>query len=207
MLVWLVIAAVLGFGYLGLKNGLYIMFTILFNLLFAVFISILSTRTLLSYSPQYEHNGYYASFGLFLLFCVVFGLLQVFAWFYFLRYRDEFFHPMIDHVGGFLVGSICGYIVMAFLILVLCIMPCSVKGKLDWLCARDKMQGLCAPGMIKSCDFLAWYSLECFDGESKKAINELLELTKPKQEEKILYYAPEETGESTLPAPTDQSDQ
>ena len=80
MLAWLVIAMVLGFGYLGLKNGLYVMFAILFNLLFAVFISILSTRTLLSYSPQYEHNGYYASLGLFLLFCVIFQYVRMYGY-------------------------------------------------------------------------------------------------------------------------------
>lgn len=198
MLAWLVIMVALGFGFLGLKKGLYVMFAVLFNLLFAVFISILSMRTLLSYSPQYERHGYYASMGLFLLFCMIFGLLQVFAWFYFLRHRDDYFPQMLDRVGGFLVGGVCGYIIITLLILVLCITPCSVKGQLDWLCVRDKMVGLCAPGMTKTCDFLAWYSLECFDGESEKAIKELIELTEPKKEEEILYYVPNQSNKGFI---------
>jgi hypothetical protein len=202
MLVWLMIVVSLGFAYMGLKKGLYVMFAVLFNLLFAVFISILSTRTLLSYSPQYEHHGYYASLGLFLLFCVIFGLLQMFAWFYFLCHREDYFPAMLDRVGGFLVGGVCGYIIITMLILMLCIMPCSVKGQVDRLCARDKMRGLCAPGVTKACDFLAWYSLECFDGESEKVINELLELTESRKEEEILYYVPDNSVPATPEEPS-----
>ena len=71
MLAWLVIAICLGFGFLGLKKGLYVMWAALFNLLFAVFVSILSTLRLLSYSPEYERHGYYASLGVFLLFSII----------------------------------------------------------------------------------------------------------------------------------------
>lgn len=205
MLMWLVIAVCLGFAFMGLKKGLYVMFAVLFNLLFAVFISILSTLTLLSYSPQYERHGYYASLGVFLLFCLIFGLLQMFAWFYFLRHRDEYFPKMFDRVGGFLVGGMCGYVITSLLILILCIMPCSVHGKVDWLCAREKMIDLGKPGVRKACNFLAWYSLECFDGNTEKAIEKLLTLEEPIQEEEILYYVPDEPASiGPLKQPQDQ---
>ena len=197
MLAWLIIVVCLIFAFIGLKKGLYVMFATVFNLLFAVFIAVLSTLTLLSYSPEYERHGYYASMGVFLLFCLVFGLLQMFAWFYFLRHRDDYFPKILDHVGGFLIGAVCGYIVSTLLILILCIMPCSIQGKVDWLCARDKMQALSAPGVRKTCDFLAWYSLECFDGESEEAINKLLELTELQEEEPIRYYVPDDSVPTT----------
>lgn len=195
MLAWLLIAVCLGVAFLGLKKGLYVMFATLFNLLFAVFISVLSTPTVLSYSPQYARNAYYAALGvLLLLFCLVFGLLQTFAWFYFLRHRDDYFPKILDWIGGFLVGGACGYVIVTLLILILCIMPCSVKGKLDWLCTRDKMQTLSVPGVCKACNFLAWYSLECFDGDTEKTVDTLLALTEPVQEEEIRYYIPEESS-------------
>ena len=201
MLLWLVIALCLAFAFLGFKKGLYVMFATLFNLLFAVFISILSTSTLLSYSPEYERHGYYASLTVFLLFGLIFGLLQVFAWFYFLRHRDDYFPQILDRVGGFLIGGVCGHVIITLLILILCIMPCSVEGKVDWLCTRDKMRVLSAPGVIKACDFLAWYSLECFDGESERVINRLLELTEPQEEEQIRYYVPDNSVPTTLQEP------
>jgi len=192
MLPVLLILVCLGFACLGLKKGLYVMFATLFNILFAVFIAILSTQTLLSYSPQYEHNGYYAALGVFLLFCLIFGLLQGFAWFYFLRVREDYFPKMVDCLGGFLAGGLCGYIIYSLLILLVCVLPCSVQGKTDWLCRRDKMKALSAPGVCKACNFLAWYSLECFFGDTEKAIDELLGLAEPpKAEEEILYYVPQ----------------
>jgi hypothetical protein len=127
-----------------------------------------------------------------LLFLLAFGLLQTFAWFYFLRHREEYFPQILDRVGGGLVGGVCGYIICSLLILTLCIMPCSVKGKVDWLCARDKMQSLSVPGVRKACNFLAWYSLECFAGETEKAIDKLLHLAEPQTQEEILYFVPEE---------------
>jgi len=184
MLAWLLMAVCLGFGFLGLKKGLYVMFATLFNLLFAVFISVLSTLTLLSYSPEYARNGYYAALGALLLFGLIFGLLQTFAWLYFLRHRDDYFPKILDWIGGFGVGGACGYIIGTLLILTLCIMPCSVQGKLDWLCTRDKMQTLSVPGVCKACNFLAWYSLECFDGDTEKTVDNLLHLTDPPEEER-----------------------
>ena len=179
MLPVLLILICLGFAYLGLKKGLYVMFATLFNILFAVFIAVLSTRKLLSYSPQYETSGNYASLGVFLLFCLVFGLLQVFAWFYFLRNRDDYFPKMLDRVGGFLVGAACGYIIYSLLIMLICILPYSVEGKMDWLSRRDKMKALSRPGVCKACNFLAWYSLECFYGDSEQAVDEPQTWTPP----------------------------
>ena len=127
-----------------------------------------------------------------MLFCLIFGLLQMFAWFYFLRHRDDYFPKILDRVGGFLVGGVCGYILSTLLILILCIMPYSVQGKVDWLCSRDKMQALSVPGVRKTCNFLAWYSLECFDGNAERAIEELLHITDPPKEDQILYYVPDE---------------
>ena len=192
MLAWLMIAMCLAFGFLGLKKGLYVMWSVLFNLFFAVFVSVLSTLSLLSYSPEYERHGYYASLGVFLLFFLIFSLLQVFAWFYFLRHRDEYFPKMLDRVGGFLVGGASGYIISVLLILILCIMPCSVEGKVDWFCTRDKMQSLAVPGICKVCNFLAWYSIECFNGDAEKAVEELINITNPPEEGKMLHHVPTE---------------
>lgn len=191
MLRVLLIIVCFGFALLGLKKGLYVMFATLFNLLFAIFISILSTRTLLSLSPEFERNGYYAALIVFLLFCLVFGLLQMFAWFYFLRIREDYFPKMLDRVAGFFVGGVCGYILFSLLVLILFIMPFSVEGKMNWLCTREQMMERSKPVVLKACNFLAWYSLECFDGETEEEVKELLQLSEPQEQEEILYYVPQ----------------
>lgn len=191
MLPVLLIIICFGLALVGLKKGLYVMFATLFNMLFAIFISILSTQTLLSFSPEFERNGYYAASCVLLLFSLVFGLLQMFAWFYFLRSREDYFPKMLDRVAGFLVGGVCGYILFSLLVLIICIMPFSVAGKTDWLCPREKMKTLSEPGVLKACNFLGWYSLECFDGNAEKEVSELLKLSEPREQEEILYYVPQ----------------
>jgi hypothetical protein len=50
------------------------------------------------------------------------------------------------------------------------------------------------PGVRKACNFLAGYSLECFFGDTEKAVDELLRLGEPREpEEEILYYVPRES--------------
>ena len=191
MLLIVLIVICLVFAFLGLKKGLYVMFATMFNLLFAVFISILSTMKLLSYEPQYEQNANYAALGVFLLFFLIFGLLQFFSWFYFLRNREAYFPGFIDRVGGFLTGGVCGYILSTLILLIICILPSSKEGKMDWLSTRDNMLAKSVPGVTKACNFLAWYSLECFDGDSEKAIDELLNIGESRENGVILYYVPE----------------
>lgn len=195
MLFWIIILISLGFAYLGFKKGFFVMFATLFNLMFAVFISVLSTPLVLRMSPGFERHGYYAAGSLILLFILIFGLLQTFAWFYFLRSRDEYFPMLFDKVGAVILGFLCGYVICAVLVMMICILPCSVKGKMNWLCPRDKMKSLSRPGVIRVCNFLAEYSLECFDGDSEESVDHLLELDKPVEQDEVPILMPtEEAG-------------
>ena len=184
MLVWLIIIVSLIFAFVGFKKGLYVMFATLFNLMFAIFISVLSTPLLLNFSPGFEHSGYYAAASIFLMFMLIFGSLQTFAWFFFLRHREDYFPMPLDKVGSIILGFLCGYVLCVLLILVFCVTPCSMQGKADWLCPREKMQKLAVPGVAKVCNFLGEYSLHCFDGDSEQEIDYLLMLDESVEEEK-----------------------
>ena len=183
MLAWLIIIVSLIFAFVGFKKGFYVMFATLFNLMFAIFISVLSTRFLLKCSPGFEHSGYYAAGSILLMFALIFGLLQTFSWIFFFRHREDYFPVLFDKVGSIILGFLCGYVLCALLILAFCITPCSIEGKVDWLCARDKMRTLSRPGIIKTCDFLGWYSLQCFIGDSEREIDSLLMLDESLEEE------------------------
>ncbi len=184
MLVWLIIIVGLIFAFVGFRKGLYVMFATLFNIMFAVFISVLSTRLLLNSSPGFEHSGYYAAASIFLMFVLVFGLLQTFAWSFFLRHREDYFPMLLDKVGSIILGFLCGYALCVLLILALCVTPCSKQGKVDWLCTQQKMQELAVSGVVKVCNFLGEYSLHCFDSETmNQEIDYLLMLDKSVEEE------------------------
>ena len=176
MLLWITIIISVLFAYLGYRKGFFVMFATLFNLMFAIFVAVLSTPKLLSFSPGYEDSGYYAAMSVFLLFLLVFGVLEFFACFYFLRDCEGCFPILFDKIGAVIFGFLSGYVICCLVMLAFCIMPCSTNDNVEKFQSRQNLQELSVPGVSKVCNFLAWYSLHCFEGNSEKAINHLLML-------------------------------
>ena len=190
MLLWAMIIISLSVAWLGVKKGFFVMFATFFNLMFAIFISVLSTQKLMHYSSGYETSAYYAAGTVFLLFVFTFGLLQIFAYFYILQNRDEYFPWIFDKVASAVIGFLCGYTLCCLLVLIICVMPFSTNRQVGWLCTRDTMKEISRPGIQKVCNFLGWYSLHCFDGNSEGQIQHLLSLA----------HDPEETEEGIRPS-------
>jgi hypothetical protein len=191
MMVWFIILLSILAAYLGFRKGFLFMFATLFNLMFAIFISVLSAPMLLAMSPGLETSGYYAGASVRMLLVLIFSVLEGFGWFFFLRDREDYFPKLLDKVGGVGVGGLCGYAFGSAILLCLCIMPCS-RGQMDWLCTRDHLQRLSVPGVQNVCNFLGWYSLECFDGNVERAVEQLLSLDDPREEEIIPVILPDE---------------
>jgi uncharacterized membrane protein required for colicin V production len=175
LLITIIISAL--FAYMGYKKGFFVMFATLFNLMFAIFIAVLSAPKLLAFSPGYEHSGYYAAASMFLLFILVFGVLQFFACFYFLRDCEECFPVLFDKIGAVIFGFLSGYIICCLVMLAFCIMPCSSNENVEKFCAKESLEKLSRPGIGKVCNFLAWYSLHCFEGDSEESIDRLLTIS------------------------------
>jgi uncharacterized membrane protein required for colicin V production len=176
MLLWLMILVSVLFAYVGHQKGFFVMFATLFNLMFAIFIAVLSTPKLMSFSAGYERSGYYAAMSVFLLCVLVFGVLEFFACLYFLRDCEGLFPKLFDKIGAVIFGFLSGYILCCLVFFVFCVMPCSAERHVEKVCARDRLEELSVPCVRKVCNFLAWYSLHCFEGNSEKAITYLLTL-------------------------------
>ena len=185
MLACLIVIVSSIFAFVGYKKGFYVMFATLFNLMFAIFISVLSTRFLLNCLQGFGHSGCYAAGSIISIFVLIFGLLQTLAWIFFFRYREDYFPVLFDKVGSVILGFLCGYVLCVLLILALCVTPCSKEGKVNWLCDHEKMQRRGKTGVVKVCKFLAEYSLQCFIGDkAEQEIDFLLKLDKSVEEKK-----------------------
>lgn len=203
MILWMVILLSLAAAFLGLKKGFLFMFATMFHMMFAIFISVLTAPMLLSMSPGFETSGYYAGGCVLVMFLLIFAVLEGFGWFFFLRDREDYFPKMLEKAGGVIVGFFCGYGFACTLLLALCIMPCS-RGKIDWLCTRDNLQKLSTPGIFRICNFLGWYSLECFDGNVERAVEQLLSLNDPREEEVVPVLLPRTfTNPNSQPTPNE----
>ena len=73
--------------------------------------------------------------------------------------------------------------ICSVLLLIFCVMPFSAKAADYHLGSREQLESLSVPGVDKVCNFLAWYSLHCFEGDSERAIEQLLALSGEKPAE------------------------
>ena len=176
MFLWIMIIVSVFFGYVGYRKSFFTMFATLFNLMFAIFVAVLTTPKLLSFSTGYEDSGYYAGASILLLFILIFGVLQFFAYFYFLKDSEGYFPKLFDKIGAMIFGFLFGYFICALLFLSFSVMPCSNKAASSHICSREQFIQLSEKPMEKVCNFLAWYSLHCFEGNSEKTIRHLLAL-------------------------------
>ncbi|MEN6307050.1 MAG: CvpA family protein [Anaerohalosphaeraceae bacterium] len=164
------------FAWLGLKKGLYCMVAALFNLMVGIYVSVLAAPVILSMSPEYSDSGYYAAITIFVLTAFIFAALQTFAWFYFLRDAEDYFPKLIDQLAGIAGGFFLGYFVAGWVFLLMTIMPFSRGSIPFFLPQREKMQSFASASVVKVCNFIGEYSLECFDGEPEAAVNYLVNL-------------------------------
>lgn len=174
MMFWILLLVSGVFAWVGVRKGFYMMFTMLFCLMFAVYIGVLATPRIVHLSEGMERDAYYAAACLFGMTLLVFILLWMVAFFYFLRDRDEYFPKMIERIGGGAFGFLFGYILTSLVMVLIYIMPFSRNESLPAFFRRDAVIRFSVPAVIKTCNFIAEYSLECFDGDSEKAVEFLL---------------------------------
>ena len=182
MLFWLLLIVSGAFAWLGVKKGLYKMFATMFCLMFAVYIGVLAAPRIIRLSHGLEQDPYYAAGCVFGISASVFILLWMIAWFFFLRDGEDFFPPMLERIGGGVCGFLFGYILTGMMMLLICIMPFSRTDRLPVFCGRDAMIRFSVPPVVKACNFIGEYSLECFDGNAESIVDFLLSMepkTKP----------------------------
>ncbi len=178
MIFWICLIAGLGFAWLGVKKGFYVWVATLFSAMAAIYIGVLSTPVILKMSPEYSQSGYYAAATMFAMAMAVFVILQLFGYFYLLRDAEEYFPKLIDQVGGALCGFLFSYFLIGFILYLLAIMPFSRTDIPSFLPQRDSMLKFSSPAIIRACNFIGAYSLECFDGEPEAVVEKLTAMEK-----------------------------
>lgn len=176
MIFWLFILIGGLCAWLGVRKGFYAMFATLFCLMFAVYIGVLAAPKIMAMSEGLEKDPGYAAGCVFGMTLLIFGLLWSVAWFYFLRDIDDYFPKLFDRIGGGALGFLFGYVLVGLCLLLVCILPFSQGDNLPALISRDSMIRLSVPAVAKACNFVAFYSLECFYGNVENTLMFLLSL-------------------------------
>ena len=182
MLIWMILLVGVVFAVLGLRLGVFTMFTVVFNLLLAIYLSIMSTPLIVRSTPDLE-MGYYAAFSMLLMAIFLFVLLQGFAWYFFLRGSDVLFPNLFDKLAGASLGFVTGYGVLTIIILTFCIMPISRMDYAGGFLPVQAMDQFSADSASKICNFMAACSLEHLGGAAEETTEYLISLAEEKSEE------------------------
>lgn len=177
MIFWLFILVGGLCSWLGVSKGFYAMFATLFCLMFAVYIGVLAAPKIMAMSEGLEKDPGYAAGCVFGMTLLIFGLLWSVARFYFLRDTDDYFPKLFDRIGGGTLGFLFGYLLVGVAVLLICIMPFSQGDSLPAFLGRESMMRFAVPAVVRACNFVAFYSLECFYGDVENTVAFLLSLT------------------------------
>jgi hypothetical protein len=165
MLFWLCLIIGCLFAWLGFKKELFVMITMLFNLMIGIYVGVLATPKILNMNPEYGQSGYYAAGTVFFLAIIIFAVLQLIALLYLFRDVLEYFPKLIEQIGGAFCGFLFGYFLLGLATISICIMPFS-KGPIpSYLPQRDKMVQFGSSPVVGICNFVGAYSMEYFEGQ------------------------------------------
>jgi len=175
MLFWIYLILCGLAAYVGVRKGLYVLLGTLFNLLVAVYVSVLAGPLVISLNPELGESGYSAAACVFGMGAAIFCVLQLIAYCFFFRNSEEIFPNLLDKIGGGALGFAFGAAALSFLLMLVCMMPFSRTGWFSSICPRDRAAACAGSIVVKSCHFIAEYSLECFEQEPQEAVELLLE--------------------------------
>lgn len=117
------IAVIILFVWLGIRKGLLYMATVLFNLLIALYIGIVSTPQVLRLSAGFHQSAFFAAGCLVLIVGAVFYGLFRLGYRLFLRDAGRYFGVLPDTAGSALAGFLTGYILWGFVMLLFSMLP------------------------------------------------------------------------------------
>jgi uncharacterized membrane protein required for colicin V production len=158
----IIIAAALVFAFIGYRKTFYPGWAVLFNLLIAVYISIMSAPQIVDKFPavrNYLGNFSYST-GIFVIAVIIFAVLQSFAFRFFTAVCVVSFPKLLNSLGAAVLGFLTGSVIAGFLFFLINITPLA-----DYSTVRSFTQDKQTPDrangvVLVSCDFIHNISLQ-----------------------------------------------
>ena len=158
----IIIAAALVFAFIGYRKTFYPGWAVLFNLLIAVYISIMSAPQIVDKFPVVRTylDNYTYSAAILIIAAVIFIVLQSFAFRFFTAVSIVSFPKLLNSLGAAILGFLTGSAIAGFLFFLINISPLAdnstVRSFTQDKQAPDRSNGV----VLVSCDFIHSISLQ-----------------------------------------------
>lgn len=175
------------FAYLSIKRGFYKTWGSLFNVLVSIYLGIVLTPLVAVLAPDIGDNLYFLAGCVLVLSCVVFGTLESVLHTYVTKLFTGGFPMVFEKAGAGLLGFISGYIVCAFVLFVIGVMPFMQSAGAKKLFGNTGLVGMAQRPVKKVCNFIDSASMQAYPDSGSKVIDWLTGADK-KEDEPEEYF-------------------
>ncbi|HIJ72127.1 MAG TPA: CvpA family protein [Planctomycetes bacterium] len=161
-----ILAVIVGvvFAVIGIRNGFFGTWLLLFNILVSIYVGVMLSPTLAAVRPDMEQNYYYLAGFVGVTTVMIFIVLETVAVIFFGELGDCFCPKLFDTAGAGVLGFLAGFCILSFVYFIVCIMPFSQKPFMRGVFG----DGVSAPAgvepVVKTCNFVSTTSLQPYCG-------------------------------------------
>jgi uncharacterized membrane protein required for colicin V production len=173
----IIIAAALVFALIGYRKTFYPGWAVLFNLLIAVYISIMSAPQIVDKFPDVRTylGNYTYSAAILIIAVVIFIVLQAFAFRFFTAVSIVSFPKLLNSLGAAVLGFLTGSVIAGFLLFLINITPLADNSTVRSFTQDKQMPDPKNGVVLVSCDFIHNISLQPDPTAIEKQMESILE--------------------------------
>jgi len=178
MMFWLAVAMGVVFALIGIRLGFYRMWAVLFNILVSIYLGVMLTPAMVKIIPSMENFYYHRPLSVAAIAIVAFAVLQTIA-VTLIGAFEVSFPKMFNNIGSVILGFLSGYLLVIFVLFVICVIPFSKQGLVSW---QRRLKPTAARPVVKVCDFVGSASLHVCDGVALEVVSDLISRHRPGDE-------------------------
>ena len=171
MMFWLAILAGVAFAVIGIKKHFDSMWIILFNILIAIYLSIMLTPTIIGLISDVKDMGYNRAICVVGIATIVFAILHTIVVNYIIDLDEISFPKLFSNIGTGSLGFLAGYIVCSFFFFVIGIMPFTKHQLVKDIFGNDGIAPTAVRSVEKVCNFVGAASLQADNSANAKIID------------------------------------
>ncbi|MCX5632154.1 MAG: CvpA family protein [Phycisphaerae bacterium] len=158
----IIIAAALVFAFIGYRKTFYPGWAVLFNLLIAVYISIMSAPQIVDKFPDVRNylGNYTYSGGILAAAVIIFAVLQSFAFRFFTAVSVVSLPKLLNSLGAAILGFLTGSVIAGFLFFLINITPLADNSTVRSFTQDKQIPDRTNGVVLVSCDFIHNISLQ-----------------------------------------------
>ena len=157
------------------KSTFYKMWATLFNITIAIYLSVMFSGAVTGMIPEDIAGIEYQKAACILgIAVIIFGILQSISVSFITSGCDITFPGLLDNIGTSLLGFLSGWLVMSFLLFLICIMPFSRQLSLmHCINGSEKNTKTSVAPVVTVCNFVSNISLQRYRGKAQEVVYHL----------------------------------